>query len=77
LWEAFLLQMNDFDRYLETELRLMLDPVVVRRPPARKAQPEPATEPAPMPIAAEELAAEPIPVVAPVVILPVAPARSL
>ena len=33
--EAFLLQMNYFDRYLETELRRMLDPVVATRPPAR------------------------------------------
>jgi hypothetical protein len=35
LWEAFLLQMNEFDRFLEVELRLMLDPVVVARPPTR------------------------------------------
>jgi len=35
LQEAFLLQMNDFDRFLETQLRRMLDPVVDTRPPAR------------------------------------------
>ena len=33
--EAFLLQMNDFDRFLETQLRRMLDPVVTTRPPTR------------------------------------------
>ena len=33
--EAFLLQMNEFDRFLETQLRRMLDPVVASRPPAR------------------------------------------
>ena len=27
--------MNEFDRFLEFELRLMLDPVVVVQPPAR------------------------------------------
>ena len=32
MWEAFLIQMNDFDRFLEFELRQMLDPVV--NPPA-------------------------------------------
>ena len=44
MWEAFLLQMNDFDRLLESQLRHMLDPIVAapapsrggRRPRARK-----------------------------------------
>jgi hypothetical protein len=36
LWEAFLIQMNDFDRYLESELRQMLDPVVTVRAPHRR-----------------------------------------
>jgi len=36
LWEAFLLQMNDFDRFLELKLRQMLDPVVATPPPARR-----------------------------------------
>lgn len=35
MWEAFLLQMNDFDRLLEAKLRQMLDPVVLSQPPAR------------------------------------------
>jgi hypothetical protein len=29
--------MNDFDRFLEKELRLMLDAVAATRPPVRKA----------------------------------------
>jgi hypothetical protein len=35
LGEAFLIRMNDFDRYLEFELRQMLDPVVARKAPRR------------------------------------------
>jgi hypothetical protein len=35
LREAFLIQMNDFDRYLEFELRQLLDPVVARKAPRR------------------------------------------
>ena len=33
--EAFLVQMNDFDGFLETQLRRMLDPVIDSRPPVR------------------------------------------
>ncbi len=33
--EAFLLQMDEYERYLETQLRRMLDPVVATQPPAR------------------------------------------
>jgi hypothetical protein len=36
LWEAFLIQMNDFDRFLEFELRQMLDPVVTTAAPRRR-----------------------------------------
>jgi hypothetical protein len=36
LREAFLLQMNDFDRYLESGLREMLDPVVASGAPRRR-----------------------------------------
>jgi len=36
LWEAFLLQMNDFDRFLERRLRDMLDPVIAVQPPSRR-----------------------------------------
>ena len=36
--EAFLLQMNDFDRLLEIRLRQMLDPVVATRPPTRRGK---------------------------------------
>jgi hypothetical protein len=38
LWEAFLLQMNDFDKFLELQLRAMLDPVVATPPPPRKSR---------------------------------------
>ena len=38
LWEAFLLQMNDFDRLLELKLRQMLDPVVATPPPSRRGR---------------------------------------
>lgn len=34
--ETFLLQMNDFERRLERELRQMLDPVVATRPPTHR-----------------------------------------
>ena len=36
MWEAFLIQMNDFDRFLEFELRQMLDPVVTPPAPGRR-----------------------------------------
>ncbi len=36
MWEAFLIQMNDFDRYLESGLRQMLDPVVALGAPRRR-----------------------------------------
>jgi hypothetical protein len=35
MWEAFLVQMDDFDRFLEVELRKMLDPVVATKAPGR------------------------------------------
>ena len=76
MWEAFLLQMNDFDRFLETELKLMLDPVVARRPPTRSGRPKSAGRRAPAPTVVE-LAAEAIPIVEPVVTVPVAGLRSL
>jgi hypothetical protein len=69
LWEAFLLQMNDFDLLLEVNLRRMLDPVVAAPPPVRRGKarktPRPvlAVEAAPL-----EFAAETIPVVEPVVV---------
>ena len=73
MWEAFLLQMNEFDQLLEVKLRQMLDPVVLSRPPARRGRHErpprptlasvPATVPAPL-----ELAPEAMPVVEPVVV---------
>jgi hypothetical protein len=79
LWEAFLLQMNDFDRYLEIELKDMLDHVAARRPPARRGRLKPAVEPIKLPVAVERFAVQAIPVVEPVVVvaLPIAAARSL
>jgi hypothetical protein len=76
LWEAFLLQMDDFDRYLETELRVMLNPVVARRPPTRRGRRKEAEQPAVPLVPADTLVIETIPVVVPVTV-PVAPARSL
>jgi hypothetical protein len=38
LWEAFLIQMNDFDRFLEFELRQLLDPVVNSGAPRRRGR---------------------------------------
>ena len=58
--------MNDFDRFLETELKLMLDPVVARRPPARGGQREAITldQPVLSPVPVETtLVVEAIPVV--------------
>jgi hypothetical protein len=69
LWEAFLLQMNDFDRFLEHNLRRMLDPVVEAHPPARGQRAgrkpvlavnppaiEPAAEPVPVTVSVTPLA---------------------
>src|SRR5260370_3379655 len=49
LWEAFLLQMNDFDRFLEVQLRKILDPVAMSPPPARAAPPHHPPTPHPPP----------------------------
>ncbi len=66
MWEAFLIQMNDFDRYLEKGLRQMLDPVVASGAPRRRRRtgselPLLAVVKAPV-----ELVAEALPVVEPV-----------
>ena len=79
MWEAFLLQMNDFDQVLELMLRQMLDPVVARKPPRRRGRlarpraPILAVEPARL-----QLAPEPIAVLESVAVtIPVASARQL
>jgi hypothetical protein len=36
LWEALLIQMNEFELQLESDLRRLLDPVVARPVPARR-----------------------------------------
>lgn len=66
MWEAFLLQMNDFDTLLELKLRRMLDPVVARRPPVRRGRLEPV-EPVLTIVSSAELAVEVIPVSRPMV----------
>jgi hypothetical protein len=76
LWEAFLIQMNDFERYLESELRLMLDPVVTSGAPRRRRRlssglPLLAVVKAPI-----ELVVEALPMVEPVAI-PVQPIHLL
>src|SRR5690349_19668283 len=38
LGEAFLLQMNDFDKFLDLQLRHMLDPVVATPAPPRRTR---------------------------------------
>jgi hypothetical protein len=69
--------MDDFDRFLEIELRSMLGPVVSRRPPTRRGREKEA--PAPPFLVVDTVAVEPIPVAEPLVVvtLPVAPAHSL
>ena len=73
MWEAFLLQMNDFDQILELKLRHLLDPIVASRPPARRARQK---RPQPSILTVDGVGielAEAIPVVEPVVVaLPIA-----
>jgi hypothetical protein len=74
LWEAFLIQMNDFDRYLEVELRRMLDPGVALGAPRRKLRKgfgSPLLAVVSVPI---DLVAEVLPLVDPVAV-PVQPIR--
>jgi hypothetical protein len=77
LWEAFLIQMNDFDRYLEWGLRDLLDPVVASGAPRRRqrtgsALPILAVMKAPIELVGDALpAAEPVAVsVRPIHLLP-------
>jgi len=69
LWEAFLLQMNDFDRYLELELRDLLDPITGTRPPARRGRGTPVLTvvPAPSDVAVDALPGEPAVVAIPAI----------
>jgi hypothetical protein len=59
--------MNDFDRFLEFELRQMLDPVVVFGPPRRRTRKKASDRPlltvikAPLDLALE-VAVEPVPI---------------
>jgi hypothetical protein len=54
--------MNDFDRFLEAELKRYLDPVAARRPPARKRRPDRSDRPVTLTLPAEQPAAEALPV---------------
>jgi len=78
LWEAFLLQMNDFDQILELKLRQLLDPVVATPPPARRARRPRSLQPI---LTVDGVGIGPpdgIPVLEPVVVtLPVAAGRKL
>ena len=59
--------MNDFDRFLETQLRRMLDPVVATQPPGRGRRRE-AGEPVIVVLDQTELVAAPdvVPVAIPI-----------
>jgi len=79
LREAFLIQMNEFDRLVEFELRRLLDPVVASKAPPRRR--DVARKSAPFLAVASpslELARETIAVVDPIVTtLPAQPAGFL
>ena len=68
MWEAFLLQMNEFDAFLEMELRHMLDPVVDTTAPSRRLRKR-TRRPILAIEARIELAPEAIPIVEPVVVV--------
>lgn len=72
MWEAFLLQMDEFDRFLEIGLRELLDPVVATEPPTRRGRRESRQLILAVAAPAIELAVETIAVAEPVV-----PARTL
>jgi hypothetical protein len=73
LWETFLLQMNDFDRFLDLQLRLMLDPVVATPAPPRGSRRPRARQPIRAVEAPIEIPHEAILVVEPVVVaIPIA-----
>lgn len=72
MWETFLLQMNDFDQFLELKLRHMLDPIVATAAPARRSRRRRAPRPVlhvepPVEFATEAITTvEPVPVPVPV-----------
>ena len=67
MWEAFLIHMNDFDGFLEFELRQILDPVVASGTPRRRIRKKANRRPllavvkAPLDLAVE-VAVEPVPI---------------
>ena len=73
MWEAFLLQMNDFDKFLDVQLRHMLDPVVACQPPPRRSRPPRRRQPVLVVEAPIERIADAMPALEPVVVtIPVA-----
>ena len=68
--------MNDFDRFLEFELRYMLDPVVARRAPRRAGRNSTLSPLLAVVAAPIELARQAVPALEPVA-LPVRPFRIL
>ena len=72
--EAFLLQMNDFDRFLEFELRQMLDPVVALSAPRRGRRKSTGSPLLAVVSASIDLVVDAMPAVEPVVV-PVQPFR--
>ncbi len=72
--EAFLVQMNYFDRFLELELRQMLDPVVNPGAPRRRRRKSTRSPLLKVVSAAIELAPAVLPAVEPV-IAPIQPFR--
>jgi len=76
LWETFLLQMNDFDKFLDLQLRHMLDPVVATPAPPRRSRPPKARKPVLAVQASIELVPEVVPAVEPLMAtVPVASSR--
>lgn len=53
--------MDDFEWLLKAELRRYLDPVVARRPPARKGRPERSERPVALTLTPEKPAGEGLP----------------
>jgi len=59
--ESFLIQMDDFERFLARRLRSMLDPVVAAPPPPRARRPDRVPKPV---LAAERVVTAPLSVAA-------------
>ena len=69
--------MNDFDRFLELELREMLDPVVAVQPPRRLGLAEASRRILTLEIPVADYASEAVPVEPAAVTVPIAPAAQV